>query len=269
MIPSVDLLEPRHRWMMRWLGAATLISAIHIGGGTLAMMYGLEEFVEEAPGAIVVEIAPVATTLESDITALLGRLSSEREATQAASTPKTKKVEEEAKEDLPSLATEPEVALPKPTPVEDKPKEEPKEETSPQVRVAQEQVAATKAMAPLRVDAQIAAKSAAPDAGTAAINARSMAFWQNSVLLQINKHRRYPTTARRDNMQGDVHVRVLMDRSGQLMSPPEVVRSSGFAVLDEEALAIVKRASPLPGLPATLKDETMDLTIPIKFRITK
>ena len=56
--PSVDLVEPRRRWLTRWIGAATLISAIHLGGGSLAMLYWQEEFVEEAPGAIVVEIAP-------------------------------------------------------------------------------------------------------------------------------------------------------------------------------------------------------------------
>ncbi|HEU4377643.1 MAG TPA: hypothetical protein VFR73_03655, partial [Hyphomicrobiaceae bacterium] len=83
MIPSVDLLEPRRRWLMRWVGAATLICAVHIGGGSLAMLYGLEEFVEELRGAIVVDIAPVATTLETEVADVPpGELSEAREATQ-------------------------------------------------------------------------------------------------------------------------------------------------------------------------------------------
>ena len=93
MIPSVDLIEPRRRRLTRWIGAATLIGALHIGGGGFAMLYWQEEFVEEAPGAIVVEIAPVATALATDTLDLPpGQLSDEREATQAASDPKIAKV---------------------------------------------------------------------------------------------------------------------------------------------------------------------------------
>jgi protein TonB len=266
VIPSVDLVEPRRRRLTRWIGAATLISAIHLGGGSFAMLYWQEEFLDEAPGAIVVEIAPIATALEADTTALLGKLSDEREATQAASDRKVQKVEEEApKEDLPSPA-EPEVALPKPTPVEEKPTEEVKEETSPQVRVAQEATAASKAAAPLHTDAPLSTKSAAPDAGTAASAARTVVSWQNAVMLQINRQKRYPSAARTQEMQGVVEVRIVIDRGGQLMAT-EVGRSSGFALLDQEALEILKRASPLPPLPVAVQGETLHLTIPIRFRI--
>jgi len=265
MIPSIDLLEPRRRSLTRWIGAATLIIGIHLGGGSYAMLHWLEEFVEEAPGAIVVEIAPIATALESDMTAPLGKLADEREATQASSDQKIEKVEEEApKEELPSPA-EPEVALPKPTPVEEKPKEEVKEETSPQVRVAQEPTAESKAAAPRQIDAQLSTKSAAPDAGTAASTARSIVSWQNSVMLQINRHKRYPAAARSQEMQGVVQVSISIDRGGRLMSS-QVSRSSGFAPLDEEALEILKRASPLPPLPVSVQGATLHLNIPIRFR---
>lgn len=266
MIPSVDLLEPRRRRLTRWIGAATLIGAIHIGGGSLAMLHWVEELVEEAPGAIIVEIAPIATALESDMTAPLGKLSDEREATQAASDQQIQKVEEEApKEELPS-PTEAEVALPKPTPIEEKPEEEVKEETSPQVRVAQEATAASKAAAPRHIEAELSTKSAAPEAGTSASTARSIVSWQNSVMLQINRHKRYPAAARSQDMQGVVRVRILIDRGGRLMTS-EVVGSSGSALLDEEALEILKRASPLPRLPVGVQGETLSLNIPIRFRI--
>jgi len=266
MIPSVDLTEPRRRWLLRWVGAATLISAIHIGGGGIAMLHWLDELVEEAPGAIVVEIAAVATALESDMTAPLGKLSEEREATQAASDRQVQKVEEEApKEDLPSPA-EPEVGLPKPTPVEEKPKEEVKEETSPQVRVAQEATAASKAAAPRHIDAELSAKSAAPEAGTSASTARSIVSWQNAVMLQINRHKRYPSAARAQDKQGVVQVRILIDRGGRLLSS-QIVGSSGSELLDDEALEILKRAAPLPAIPVGVQGETLTLNIPIRFRI--
>jgi periplasmic protein TonB len=266
MIPSVDLIEPRRRRLTRWIGAATLICAIHLGGGSFAMLYWVEQLAEEAPGAIVVEIAPIATALEADTTALLGKLSEEREATQASSERQVAKVEDDApKEDLPSPA-EPEVALPKPTPVEEKPKEEVKEQESPQVRVAKEATAASKAAAPRQIEAPLSTKSAAPDAGTTASTQRSIVSWQNSVMLQINRHKRYPSAARAQDMQGVVQVHILIDRGGRLITS-EVARSSGFALLDEEALEILKRAAPLPPLPVAMQGETLHLSIPIRFRI--
>lgn len=263
MIPSVDLLEPRRRWLMRWIGAATLISAIHIGGGSLAMLYGLEEFVEELRGAIVVEIAPVATTLATEVDDVPpGELSDAREATQAAFAPKIVKVEEDTpKQDLPS-PVEPEVALPKPTPVEEKPKEEPKEDASQEVRVSETPTKATPATAPLRVDAQTSAKSAAPEVGTAASNARTIVTWKNSVALHLKRHKK-PYVAER-HVEGIVTVRFSMDRSGQLLTS-QVVHSSGFSLLDAEALEWLKRASPLPRPPVALPGETLEWNIPIRF----
>ena len=174
MIPSVDLIEPRRRRLIRWIGAATLISAIHIGGGSFAMLYGMEELVEEAPGAIVVEIAPVATALADRACSICRPASWPTSARRRRRRPtrKIEKVEEEApKEDLPS-PVDPEVALPKPTPVEEKPKEEAKEEPSPQVRRragARRRGHQGDGAAAHRC-ARSSTKSAAPEVGTAASN---------------------------------------------------------------------------------------------------
>ena len=264
MIPSVDLLEPRRRHLVRWIGAATLISALHVGGGTLAMLYGLEEFVEELRGAIVVEIAPVASTLAMEVDdAPPGELAEAREETQAAFAPKIIKVEEDApKQDLPS-PVEPEVALPKPTPVEEKRKDEPKEDASPEVRVSETPTKATPATAPLRVDAPTSTKSAAREVGTAASNARTIVTWKNSVVLHLKRHER-AYAAERD-VQGVVTVNFLMDRSGQVLTS-QVARSSGFPTLDEQALQMLKRASPLPRPPVALPGEILEFNIPIRFR---
>jgi protein TonB len=263
MIPSVDLLEPRRRWLTRWIGAATLISAIHIGGGSLAMLYGLEEFVEELRGAIVVEIAPVATTLAMEVDDVPpGELAEAREETKAAFAPKIVKVEEDApRQDLPS-PVEPEVVLPKPTPVEERPKEEPKEEASQQVRVSETPTKASPATAPLRVDAQTSNKSAAPEIGTAASNARAIVTWKNSVVLHLKRNKRAYAAER--NVEGTVTVRFSMDRSGQLLTS-QVLHGSGFKLLDDEALQLLKRASPLPRPPVSLAGETLEFNIPIRF----
>ena len=265
MIPSIDLIEPRRRRLVRWIGAATVISALHVGV-SFAMLNWQEELVEESPGAIVVEIAPVATALAMDALDLPPGPLAEEGVTQTPSELKVEKIEEDTpKEDLPSPATEPEVVLQKPTKVEETPKEEPKEDPTPQIQT-QQQVAADRTTAPTHITGETSTKAAAPDVGTAKANARSIVSWQNAVVLHLNRHKRFPGSARAQDMQGDVHVRFTMDRSGQLAAS-QVVRSSGFPLLDEEALALLKRASPLPRPPAAMPGEVLELVVPVRFRI--
>jgi protein TonB len=46
-----------------------------------------------------------------------------------------------------------------------------------------------------------------------------------------------------------------------------VLRHSGSSFLDEEAIAVLQRASPLPRPPAEITGEFFPLTLPIQFRI--
>ena len=74
-----------------------------------------------------------------------------------------------------------------------------------------------------------------------------------------------PIAARRHDIQGVVHVRFSLDRSGQV-EDIQIVLSSGFAILDEEAAAMLKRASPLPLPPLAMQGETKYVILPITFR---
>lgn len=267
MISAANLLEPRNSRFARWAVAAVLISVLHVGG-SYAMLHWQEEMAEESSGAIVVEIAPTATALALETVELPpGQLAEEAAPSQASSEPVVDKVEEEApKEDLVSPAPDPEVTLQKPTEVTEKPKEEPKEDPRPKVEATQDQVAAAKTTAPARIDAALAEKAAAPDVGTSTADRRSVVTWQNSVVLHLNRHKRYPNDAKRDGRQGDVHVRFKMDRAGQLIVS-ELVRGSGSSELDKEAIEMLKRASPLPRPPVAVQGETLELIVPIRFRI--
>jgi protein TonB len=46
-----------------------------------------------------------------------------------------------------------------------------------------------------------------------------------------------------------------------------VLQHSGSTVLDEEAIAVLQRASPLPSPPAEMAGELFPLSLPIQFRI--
>ena len=45
-----------------------------------------------------------------------------------------------------------------------------------------------------------------------------------------------------------------------------VVRSSGYAALDDEAMALLERAQPLPPFPPEMTGTIRNFTIPIRFR---
>ena len=48
------------------------------------------------------------------------------------------------------------------------------------------------------------------------------------------------------------------------MGRPTVIASSGFELLDEEALRMVQRAAPFPQLPSRRAEE---ITVPVNFQL--
>lgn len=89
------------------------------------------------------------------------------------------------------------------------------------------------------------------------------ASWEALLKAHLEKHRRYPLTARAMRIQGIAHVRFRMSRAGKLLSVT-LSRSSGFDILDRAALDTIRRAQPLPPIPAERADE-LELSIPVEF----
>jgi len=89
------------------------------------------------------------------------------------------------------------------------------------------------------------------------------ATWEALILAHLEKYRRYPPTARSRREEGTVYVRFSVDRQG-LVSSMSILRSSGSAVLDNAALATIRRAQPLPPVPKERADPT-ELSVPIAF----
>jgi protein TonB len=261
----MQLLESRRSRIGRWGGAAVIVCALHVGGAALALMQWQEDDADDAAGALTVEMAPLPAAAPVDTPDLAhGPLT--QDATQ---TPKaTDKVEEEVVRDIPpvdpSPAPEPEVALPKPQPEkkEEPEKEEPKEAAAEKQSPAEasEQQIAT---APPRVEAQ-PAPSSAPSPGQAASIARAQASWQKGLVGKLNRFKRYPDAASRRGIKGVAMVRFTVDREGQVVAS-EVLKSSGSPILDEEALALVKRASPFPLPPNVIPDAFLASDVPIWF----
>ena len=88
--------------------------------------------------------------------------------------------------------------------------------------------------------------------------------WQGLVLGRLNAVKRYPPLAFSRRQQGIPYIRFVMNRSGKVLSS-RIERSSGFPLLDQEAIALPKRAQPLPPPPDSVPGETIELVFPLEF----
>ena len=92
------------------------------------------------------------------------------------------------------------------------------------------------------------------------------ASWQQSIVARLAHLQRYPPQAR--GVQGVVSLAFSIDRQGNVVSS-RIVKSSGSALLDAEALDLIKRAAPLPPPPAEIADSELSFAVPIRFAAKK
>jgi len=88
--------------------------------------------------------------------------------------------------------------------------------------------------------------------------------WEGLVLGALNKVKRYPRDAHFARQQGVPYIRFVMNREGKVVSV-RLERSSGFRSLDQEAMALPKRAQPLPKPPEDVRGDTIELVVPVEF----
>lgn len=80
-------------------------------------------------------------------------------------------------------------------------------------------------------------------------------------MARLNRYKRYPPGADRD---GTSLVAFNVNRSGTV-SGAHLARSSGDSTLDQEAVSLPRRASPLPRPPEGMLASSIALTVPIHF----
>jgi protein TonB len=263
-------LELRRSRVTRWLSAAVFVVTAHVGCAALAMLHWEEDSDDFGGGPIVIEMVPAAAAMPVDTPDVArGPLIQEQTETPPPSEETKEVVEQEIPPVDPSpLAPEPEVALPMPHPdAEKKPEEEEPKEEVPQQRSADQAAPIPLTTAPQRVEAKdIPPVPAAPSPQASPDVARSKATWEKALVSHLNRFKRYPDRARIRRHQGNVRVSFTIDRTGRVTAS-RVVGSSGSPALDDEALAVLQRASPLPAPPAQVPGESFNWTMPIQFRI--
>lgn len=124
--------------------------------------------------------------------------------------------------------------------------------------------AASTAAAPKGNDSQIAAPH---DSVSSSKNQAQN--WQAKVLGHLSRHLQYPVTAQQNSIEGTPWVLIQVDGNGTVRNV-SLRKSSGANVLDNEALALAKRASPLPAPPAALlKGDSISFSVPIRFNLNE
>lgn len=89
--------------------------------------------------------------------------------------------------------------------------------------------------------------------------------YMGRVASRLQRQKRYPKAAKRKKIQGTVVVSFTIRRNGSVAGV-RIARRSGHAMLDKEVLAMVRRASPFPPIPANAGRNTITVTVPISFR---
>lgn len=284
--------ETLRQLLTRWTLAAGFVVLAH-GSMAFAIAHWPEPAIPagEPPAAVMIELAPLPVAPETPpqevAVGVQQEMSEQSTPTEAKEEPvkeetepeveptKTKPpkdpppdpVEREVKDEIevppvPEIETAAAVlerpALPPPEPekIEEKKPEEKKKVEKKRPKPKPKAVAQTTST-PKPAEAQRARLNAAPTSGVA--SSVSVATWRGSVMAHLNRHKRYPGGG-----GGTSSVAFTIDRAGRVLSA-RLIRSSGSAILDQEAVALARRASPVPAPPPNIGGGSIVLSVPVRF----
>ena len=256
----------------RWGASAFAIAAAHAALITLAMNWYTQR---PEPGvampAIMVDLAPITSSPEAapmDMTpgpemqqadaAPPEPAAAEPVQEQIAPTPPQEKPEvvapPEQKHQPTPQKPEPTQAVPdqKPTPI--KPKV-----VRPDAKKPSEAPPAPRTSAPPRAERQAPAASAI-SAGAAA---SAMAAYSQRVRAHLMRFHQYPSGG--NGQRGVVRLSFTLSRSGQVQSS-RLGGSSGVAMFDAQAMAILRQAAPFPAFPPEITYGSMPFNVPVEFK---
>ncbi len=110
---------------------------------------------------------------------------------------------------------------------------------------------------------EVVAQAAGPEIGRVERTTSPRTLrWQHALVAQIERFKRYPQGA--EGRFGVVRLAFAIDRQGRLRDV-RVVFGSGSPILDEEAVATIKRAAPFPAPPDEVSDAELSFVQPIRY----
>jgi protein TonB len=274
--------------LRRWVAAFLVVAALHGGVALVALNWRRPvELPGEPPAAVMVDLAPLPTS--PNVEEILNELPLPEPAQVELPDP-VSELELELPEpppvelppevselalDLPEPAEvvlpEPPPPMPAPPPPRAKPKPPTRRPPPPDQPVEQVERVAKEPPSQAAPQPAKSATAAAPDASRNSEQAVSLAnappSWQGAVLGKFQRALRYPRAAQMRRKEGTATILFRVGRNGDVLGV-RLIDSSGAEVLDEEAVAVVERVSPLPPPPPEMMTGTYrDVAAPIIFAL--
>lgn len=88
----------------------------------------------------------------------------------------------------------------------------------------------------------------------------------SQLIREVYSNIRYPDRAVRRNYEGDVRMRLIIERDGALANM-QMLQGARHDMLNEEAERAVLAATPFAPIPAELRGERIEVELPIHFRL--
>lgn len=257
---SIDLVPPPSRslWAFALLGAL----ALHLGAVAVGLVAWSNPDADDDVGAPGIEIGVELAAPRGEVMdAPVGPDSEASAASSAQAEQKVVEKENELPKETPHEAEEPD-RLVTAMPQKDR---EPDPNIKPEAVAPSRESAASEAAAmPTSESAPVSDRSTTLAQGVGEAVARARVKWRNDLSATLKRHLRYPTD--RVRQTAAVIVTFSIDRAGRLKSAT-IAKSSGDQSFDAAALAMLKRADPLPPPPVGVADDDLTLTAPVDFTV--
>jgi len=225
----------------------------------------VQELTQTEPEPLPPEPEPVVEQVEADFSL------KKEESVEPEPEPESEPIKEERVEVKPRVTPQPVVKpKPEPKPIEKKvsqPAPEPveKSEKDSPVTVKAPEVTGAKAHA----ETQTLGGGGTDERVTSGVSGgiRGVrAHYMTLLHKYLSRYKSYPRRARTRRQEGTSVVEFTLSNQGAVQSA-RIQTSSGHKLLDKEALAMLKRAQPLPRPPGALGSGTMKFILPIPFSL--
>lgn len=91
--------------------------------------------------------------------------------------------------------------------------------------------------------------------------------YRHAVRMRIDRAKRYPQIAQQRRIEGTAVVAFRISSTGKLIAGPELVKSSGYSLIDKASLRAVRRGAPYPKYPGEADPAGHAFEVPVRFHL--